>query len=168
MLSGCGVECVQDGKLFLYTAKTSQEFTTSRNGCDGARCESLAKIFRKSESERRPRAPLPRHIRCRELLKSGTPIGNVAAFLEHASDRVTQKHYSPWVKARQARAEANAMASWESDPVLAMASRRVTLQVTRKARDCGPTENSDDRMAGTTGLEPAASAVTVHCYLVTD
>ncbi len=34
--------------------------------------------------------------------------------------RVTQKHYWAWVKARQERAEADVMASWESDPLLLM------------------------------------------------
>jgi integrase len=55
-----------------------------------------------------------------ELLKEGTPIENVAAFLGHASVRTTQKHYAAWVKARQERAEADVMASWESDPLLIM------------------------------------------------
>ena len=41
----------------------------------------------------------------------------------HASVRVTQKHYSAWVKARQERAEADVRASWESDPILLLGTK---------------------------------------------
>jgi hypothetical protein len=37
--------------------------------------------------------------------------------------RVTQKHYSAWVKARQERAEADVMASWQTDPLVLMESK---------------------------------------------
>ena len=143
---GCGVERVQDGKLFLYTAKTGQEvyvplpqmavkaleecprvheryfFWTAQGTVETARkkwSEALAKIFRDAKVKD-GHAHRFRDTFAVELLKAGTPIENVAAFLGHASVRVTQKHYSAWVKARQIRAEADVMASWESDPVLAM------------------------------------------------
>lgn len=138
---------MQDGKLFLYTAKTGQEvyvplpqmavkaleecprvheryFFWTAQGTVETGCkkwsEALAKIFR----DAKVKDGHPHRFRdtfAVELLKAGTPIENVAAFLGHASVRTTQKHYSAWVKARQIRAEADVMASWESDPVLAMA-----------------------------------------------
>jgi integrase/recombinase XerD len=143
---GCGVERVQDGKLFLYTAKTGQEvyvplpemvvraledcervserywFWTSQGKVETARkkwSESLTKVFRDAKVKD-GHAHRFRDTFAVELLKKGTPIENVGAFLGHASVRVTQKHYSAWVKARQERAEADVRASWESDPVLAM------------------------------------------------
>jgi integrase/recombinase XerD len=41
-----------------------------------------------------------------ELLLAGIPLEQVGALLGHASVRVTEKHYSPWVKARQEQLEA--------------------------------------------------------------
>ena len=36
-----------------------------------------------------------------ELLLAGVPPEQVSILLGHASIKVTEKHYSPWVKARQ-------------------------------------------------------------------
>jgi|SRR5271156_3043634 len=41
-----------------------------------------------------------------ELLLAGATIEQVAALLGHQSTKVTEKHYSPWVKARQEQLEA--------------------------------------------------------------
>jgi integrase/recombinase XerD len=41
-----------------------------------------------------------------ELLLSGVPIDQVSILLGHRSIKVTEKHYSPWVKARQQQLEA--------------------------------------------------------------
>ena len=58
-----------------------------------------------------------------ELLLNGTPIENVAAFLGHASTRITQKHYSAWVHTRQEQAETDVKRSWERDPVVLMETK---------------------------------------------
>jgi len=41
-----------------------------------------------------------------ELLLVGVPLEQVSILLGHASIKVTEKHYSPWVKARQDQLEA--------------------------------------------------------------
>jgi len=41
-----------------------------------------------------------------ELLLAGIPLEQVGALLGHASVPVTERHYSPWVKARQEQLEA--------------------------------------------------------------
>ena len=41
-----------------------------------------------------------------ELLLAGVPLEQVSILLGHASIKVTEKHYSPWVKARQEQLEA--------------------------------------------------------------
>ena len=41
-----------------------------------------------------------------ELLLSGVPLDQVSILLGHQSVRVTERHYSPWVKARQEQLEA--------------------------------------------------------------
>lgn len=47
-----------------------------------------------------------------ELLLAGTPIDDVRILLGHSSVKITEKHYAPWVKARQERLEENVMKTW--------------------------------------------------------
>lgn len=53
-----------------------------------------------------------------EQLLSGTPIDQVSALLGHSSIKVTERHYAPWVKARQDQMEANVIKSWEHDSLV--------------------------------------------------
>ena len=53
-----------------------------------------------------------------ELLLAGVPIERVSILLGHQSVRITEKHYSPWVRARQEQLEADVASAWERDPVL--------------------------------------------------
>ena len=53
-----------------------------------------------------------------EALLAGTPIEQVAALLGHSSIKMTERHYSPWVKARQEQMEASVIHSWELDPLI--------------------------------------------------
>jgi integrase len=53
-----------------------------------------------------------------EQLLSGTPIDQVSALLGHSSIKVTERHYAPWVKARQEQMEASVIRSWERDPLI--------------------------------------------------
>jgi integrase len=48
-----------------------------------------------------------------ELLLSGVPIDQVSLLLGHSSVKVTEKHYSPFVKARQEQLENSVKLSWE-------------------------------------------------------
>jgi integrase len=47
-----------------------------------------------------------------ELLLKGVPIDQVAVLLGHSSVKITAKHYSPWVKARQEQLEAAVREAW--------------------------------------------------------
>ena len=51
-----------------------------------------------------------------ELLLAGVPIERVAILLGHQNIRVTSKHYSPWIQARQEQLEADVRATWEPHP----------------------------------------------------
>lgn len=53
-----------------------------------------------------------------ELLLSGVPIERVSVLLGHQSVRITEKHYSPWVRSRQEQLEADVARTWKLDPVL--------------------------------------------------
>jgi integrase/recombinase XerD len=47
------------------------------------------------------------------LLQQGVPIESVSILLGHQSIRITEKHYSPWVKARQDQLEQFVMRTWK-------------------------------------------------------
>ena len=47
-----------------------------------------------------------------ELLLKGVPIEQVSILLGHSSLKVTEKHYSPWVKARQEQLEQSVRLAW--------------------------------------------------------
>jgi integrase/recombinase XerD len=47
------------------------------------------------------------------LLQAGVPMERVSVLLGHSSIKVTEKHYSPWVRARQQQLEADVRLSWE-------------------------------------------------------
>jgi integrase/recombinase XerD len=64
------------------------------------------------------------------LLLAGIPIERVAVLLEHQSVRVTEKHYSPWVYARQQQLEADLESAWARDSIVQTES-----EVTRRLRD---------------------------------
>lgn len=49
-----------------------------------------------------------------ELLLAGVPIADVATLLGHSSTKATEKHYSPWVAARQERLESTVRATFKS------------------------------------------------------
>jgi integrase/recombinase XerD len=146
---GCSVERLQDGKIWLYTQKTGQhvycplpEFVAKELENVprlSARCwfwggqgtietsrkkwsESLAALF-KDANVKNGHAHRFRDTFAVELLLNGTSIENVQAFLGHASVRVTERHYSPWVRARQERAEADVKRSWEQDPLVLLETK---------------------------------------------
>jgi integrase/recombinase XerD len=143
---GCSVDRLRDGKIWLYTHKTGQHvycplpafltkeleslprassrywFYAGNGTLETARkkwSEALAKLFTDAEVQGGHAHRFRDTFAC-ELLLDGCPIENVAAFLGHSDVRITQKHYSPWVLARQERAEADVRRSWERDPLILM------------------------------------------------
>ena len=52
-----------------------------------------------------------------ELLLAGVPLERVSILLGHASTRITEKHYAPWVPERQEQLEADVRRTWiEPEP----------------------------------------------------
>ena len=49
-----------------------------------------------------------------ELLLKGVPMDVVSVLLGHSSIKITEKHYAPWVKARQEQLEQHVMKTWDS------------------------------------------------------
>jgi len=52
------------------------------------------------------------------LLERGVPIEVVSKLLGHASIRVTERHYAPWVQSLQNRLEAEVKKAWDAKPQL--------------------------------------------------
>lgn len=140
---GCSVDRIQDGKLWLYTAKTGQHvnvplppfvvkeltalpcvspkyfFWAGLGTVETARkkwTEALADIFTAAKVHG-GHAHRFRDTFAVELLKAGTPIERVSILLGHSSVKITEKHYNPWNSARQEQTEADVMRSWASDSV---------------------------------------------------
>lgn len=131
-------ERIANGKLFLYTAKTGTPvwcplhdaviqaldavrgtsekyfFWTGQGKLKSAVGDwqrSLKKLFSQAEvSGGHPHRF--RHTFAVELLLAGVPIERVSVLLGHSSTRITERHYSAWVRARQEQLEADVRASW--------------------------------------------------------
>ena len=148
---------IREGKLLLYTAKTgtpvycplpdvvvnalaavsrpasphyfwSGESTPKSAVGDWQR--SLAKLFELAEV---PGAHAHRYrdTFAVESLLAGIPIEQVSALLGHQSLRVTERHYAPWVRARQEQLETSVRRAWVLDPVVC-AETKGTRGVHRK------------------------------------
>lgn len=60
-----------------------------------------------------------------ELLLAGVPTEEVATLLGHSNIKITQEHYSPWVRARQRQLETNLERAWSRDPIVLLQKRIV-------------------------------------------
>jgi integrase/recombinase XerD len=132
-------ERVSDGKILLYTAKTgtpvfcplppfvvtelesvqgtsTQHFFWSGEGkpksCVGDWQRSLRKLFLLADV-RSGHAHRFRHTFATNLLLAGVPLDRVATLLGHTNSKITEKHYAPWVRARQEQLEADVRRVWE-------------------------------------------------------
>jgi integrase/recombinase XerD len=64
-----------------------------------------------------------------ECLLAGVPLEQVSMLLGHKSIKITEKHYAPWVKARQEQLTTNVQKSWTNLPQVGKRTARAhTLQ----------------------------------------
>ena len=63
-----------------------------------------------------------------ELLLQGVPLERVSILLGHSSIRITERHYSPWVRSRQEQLEADVRRTWTAD-LLAESETKGTSRV---------------------------------------
>jgi len=54
------------------------------------------------------------------LLQAGVPLDRVSVLLGHRNVRITEKHYSAWVRERQEQLESDLQKAWNEDPVALM------------------------------------------------
>jgi site-specific recombinase XerD len=139
----CAVERLNGKKLLLYTQKTGvpvycplPEFvvsalegmvptseryffwtgTSKLQTATGDWQAKLKKLFEKANLAN-GHAHRFRDTFAVELLLANVPIERVSILLGHTSIRITEKHYTPWVRARQEQAEADVRGAWAQDPV---------------------------------------------------
>jgi hypothetical protein len=67
-----------------------------------------------------------------DLLLAGVPLEQVSVLLGHGSIRITEKHYAPWIRDRQAQLEASLERAWAQDPVALAEAKRVVLAETKE------------------------------------
>lgn len=53
-----------------------------------------------------------------DLLLRGVPLERVSILLGHRSIKVTERHYAPWIRARQEQLEADVRRAWDEHPEL--------------------------------------------------
>jgi integrase/recombinase XerD len=64
-----------------------------------------------------------------ELLPAGVPIERVSILLGHSTVRITEKHYAPWVKARQEQLEADVQRTWAADHMATQPDRTKVVAI---------------------------------------
>jgi integrase len=133
-----------DDKLFLYTAKTGtpvfvplppnvarelralpnfnpEYFFARGNGTTRSVTANwqriLDQLFKKAALGRRCHPHQLRDTFAVELLLAGVAIEIVSMLLGHSSVKITEKHYAPWVRARQKQAEESVRKSWDAVPL---------------------------------------------------
>jgi integrase len=148
---------IVNNKLFLYTAKTGTPvfcplpefvitaldaverknaqyfFWSGSSDKDGAARDYmryLATLFRLA-GVKGGHAHRFRDTFAVELLLADVPLERVSMLLGHSSIKITEKHYAPWVLARQEQLEADVMKTWGRDS-LVLASTKGTPEVHEK------------------------------------
>ena len=94
-----------------------------------------------------------------ELLLEGVPLERVSVLLGHQSTRITEKHYSPWVRARQEQLEADVRRTWAAG-LVAQAASKVTQKLRGKEMVNYRACLQRDTMVEAAGVEPASENVT--------
>jgi integrase/recombinase XerD len=131
-------ERIADGKLFLYTAKTGTPVWCPLpdaviQALDAVRGTSEKYFFWTGQGKLKSavgdwqrslkklfalvgisggHAHRFRHTFAVGLLLAGVPVERVSVLLGHSSTRITEKHYSAWVRACQEQLESDVRASW--------------------------------------------------------
>lgn len=132
------VDKIKDGKVMLYTAKTGTPVwlplpprlisalatirpnsagyyfwsgTSNSHAAFNSWNRKLVRLFRLANIEN-GHAHRFRDTFAVEMLLAGVPIERVSIMLGHQSIRVTERHYSPWVRARQDQLEEDVRRVW--------------------------------------------------------
>jgi integrase len=73
---------------------------------------TLASLFKRAEIKKRAHPHMFRDTFAIELLLAGVPLDQVSKLLGHRSIKITERHYAPWVAARQKQLEESVRKAW--------------------------------------------------------
>ncbi len=100
-----GLECCPGSRYFFWTGESNPKSAVGDWQRTLRRVFKLAKIAGGHAHRFRDTFAV-------ELLKAGVPLDRVSMLLGHRSTRITEKHYSPWVRERQEQLEADVRRTW--------------------------------------------------------
>jgi integrase len=78
---------------------------------------TLRRLFKLTDLDKRCHPHMFRDTFAVELLLACVPLDQVSMLLGHSSIKITEKHYAPWVKARQQQLEDSVRKAWSTVPV---------------------------------------------------
>src|SRR5215472_8552333 len=96
------------------------------------------------------------------LLLAGVPIERVSILLGHQSVRITEKHYAPWVRARQEQLEADVRRTWEAPEL----KRRVHAGYTENDARVIPFKSRRKNGGGGGSRTPVRKALRPEAYML--
>jgi integrase/recombinase XerD len=141
--ASCAVDRLSGNRLFLYTQKTGvpvhvplppfvvealeacpriseQYWFWTGVGSKDTLAGNWRRTFRRLCEIAGVRGGHPHRFRdtlAVELLLAGVPMERVSVLLGHSSVKITERHYAPWVQARQAQLESDLQRAWRNDPI---------------------------------------------------
>jgi integrase len=105
------LDSVRGGKYFFWSGDSKPKSAV------GDYQRALRSVFKKAKV---PRAfpHLFRHL-SNKYVRAGVPVETVATLAGHSSTKLTMRHYSHWIKARQENLEAQIKKSWAQSGTVA-------------------------------------------------
>jgi hypothetical protein len=94
-----------------------------------------------------------------ELLLAGVPLERVSILLGLQSVKVTERHYTPWVRARQEQLEADVRRTWNTDTQAAIETKS-TREVHATDQRPNSLNLNTNYLVEAAGVEPASENVT--------
>jgi integrase/recombinase XerD len=99
-------------RYFFWSGNGSPKSVVANWQRSYRRLFELANITKSDGSRKRCHPHMFRDTFAVEMLLAGVPIDQVSILLGHASVKITEKHYSPWVKARQLQLQQSVRNAW--------------------------------------------------------
>ena len=90
---------------------------------------TLRRLFKLAVLDKRCHPHMFRDTFAVEMLLAGVPLDQVSILLGHSSVRITEKHYAPWVHARQQQLELSVRKAWTVDPLAGDESARTSVSI---------------------------------------
>jgi integrase len=99
-------------RYFLWSGNGSPKSVVGNWQRSFRRLFTIANIRRDDGTPKRCYPHMFRDTFAVEMLLAGVPLEQVSILLGHKSVKITEKHYAPWVKARQDQLAANVRMAW--------------------------------------------------------